>query len=400
MIEKEKLNNLLKTTKKIVKHHNEIAKLKGEHFNIFSILNLESKENATHSAFLGELLNPKGSHLMGNTFLQQFLKKIQHNKAFNIATATLTLEKFIGKRNETPKKGGRIDIYLEDTDGNTISIENKIYANDQNAQIERYVNHNTLKNTVYYLTLQGEEPSKKSKGNLKSGVDFFNINYKTDIKNWLGACAKEATDQPILRESIKQYNVLIKKLTHTMNQKENQELNAIILEHLNEANYIANNYVSIVGSIKENFRIAIFNELKKQLDTSLFRIELGKDAYKNSFSQIWIFVKGKTTEQHYGIESFTGKGHLNGDLFIGIIDSQWGKTGFLQEYNAEDDGFLKVNSGWAIAQKLTYSEGNINLSNNEFLKKLANPSTNTYQNTVQKVAKQVLSFINSTTNLL
>ncbi|WP_053056717.1 PD-(D/E)XK nuclease family protein [Tenacibaculum mesophilum] len=402
MIEKEKLSTLLKNTRKIVKHHNEIAKLKGERFNIFSILNMESKENETHSAFLGELLNPKGSHLMGYTFLQQFLEKVQHNKPFDITTATLTLEKFIGKRNDIDKVGGRVDIYIEDVHGNTICIENKIYANDQNVQIERYVNHNSSKNTVYYLTLHGDEPNEASKGNLNSGEHFFNLSYKTDITNWLNVCAKEAIEQPILRETIKQYNILIKKLTHTMNEKEPQELNAMILEYLNEAEYIAENFHNAITTIKENFRLAVFNELKHKLDDSHYDIKLGSDAKKGVYSQIWIFVKGRSIEQHYGLETFTGspKGNLKGDLFIGILDSKWGKTGFLKEYNTEDNGFIKVNTGWVVAQKLTSSEGNINLSNNELLKKLGKTSSHFFEKTVQKVCKQVIEFITDTKDLV
>ena len=402
-MQKEKIKTLLKETRKIVKHHNEIALLKGERFNVFSILKMESKENETHSAFLGELLNPEGSHLLGDTFLQLFLKTVEHKKTFNTKTATLTLEKYIGKRDNKRKKGGRVDIYLEDTEGNTICIENKIYASDQNVQIQRYVNHNTDKNTVYYLTLDGDEPNDKSKGKLNSGEHFFNISYKSDITNWLKSCAKEAIESPILRETLKQYNVLIKKLTHTMNEKETQELNTTILDYLNEAEYIAENYYNVITKIKENFRLAVYNQLKNELDTSLYDIQLGSDAKKGVYSQIWIYLKKRSYEQHFGIETFTGnsKGHLNGDLFVGIIDSKWGKTDFLKDYNAEDDGFLRLNSGWVVAQKLTSTNNSfINLSNKELLKKLADSTSSFYTETVTKVCEQVQKFINNTQNLL
>ena len=63
------IERMLKGAKVIWNQQEEIKRLKGEHFNIFSVLNMETRENATHSAFLGELLNPKGSHLFGSLFL-------------------------------------------------------------------------------------------------------------------------------------------------------------------------------------------------------------------------------------------------------------------------------------------------------------------------------------------
>ncbi len=39
------IEDLLKKIKKIINKNDEISKLKGESFNIFSVLNLDSKEN-------------------------------------------------------------------------------------------------------------------------------------------------------------------------------------------------------------------------------------------------------------------------------------------------------------------------------------------------------------------
>ena len=62
--------NLLETIQKLYEDEEKIKILKGENFNIFSVLNMESNENATHSAFLGEILNPRGSHLFKTKFLE------------------------------------------------------------------------------------------------------------------------------------------------------------------------------------------------------------------------------------------------------------------------------------------------------------------------------------------
>ncbi|MCW3788885.1 PD-(D/E)XK nuclease family protein [Plebeiibacterium sediminum] len=199
----------------------EISNLKGENFNVFSILGLERKENQTHSAFLGELLNPKGNHNMGNIFLTHFVNPLNKESInrINLQSATVQLEHYISTVDLENSTGGRIDIFI--TDGqHHISIENKIYAKDQNKQIERYCNYNKGNNSVLYLTLFGDEPSIESKGELVSGKDYTCISYRKHIIYWLELCLKEAADAPILRESIKQYIILIKKLTNqlTMDQ--------------------------------------------------------------------------------------------------------------------------------------------------------------------------------------
>ena len=47
---------------------------RGEFFNIFNVIGLSSEEVRLHSAFIAELLNPQGSHGVGNLFLKEFLK--------------------------------------------------------------------------------------------------------------------------------------------------------------------------------------------------------------------------------------------------------------------------------------------------------------------------------------
>lgn len=242
-IDVKKLEQLLSDVDLLHEHQQEINRVKGEHFNIFSVLKMESKENATHSAFLGELLSPKGSHLFKGVFLDHFfdhcLTEIPKDK-FDTTTAVVTLEKYIGVVNLEEKTGGRIDIYISDAKGNSISIENKIYAVDQKAQIQRYVNHNKEKNTVYYLTLDGGLPSEGSAGNLENGTKYHCISYKRTIIEWLTNCMKEAAEQPILRESIKQYILLIKKLTNQLSDSimEEKVVSAI------ERNYIASKIIA------------------------------------------------------------------------------------------------------------------------------------------------------------
>lgn len=67
-----KLNVLVAEEKK----RQEEKLRRGESFNVFSILKMESNETATHSAILAELLNPRGSHGCGSAFLGAFLRQV------------------------------------------------------------------------------------------------------------------------------------------------------------------------------------------------------------------------------------------------------------------------------------------------------------------------------------
>lgn len=327
-----KTENLLQKVGTIVKHSQELSKLNGENFNLFSILNMERQENATHSRFVAELLNPNGTHEMGDVFLDIFInhlsKKINNNflENFILKNSCVTVEKFIGTRNDEEKIGGRIDIAVSDIKGLNIFIENKIYAGDQNAQIERYCNFQKANSIVLYLTLFGEEPTEKSRGLLNNGNDFYCISYKEDIKHWLEKCQKEASEKPLLRESIKQYIILIKKLTNQLsNNKMEAEVIDLLKNNLEAGNTIFNHFLKAKLSICDEIKNGVFNRLKTHIEKEGFHIWLGNDIYQK-FSQIWIeHNEFKSQSFLIGLEAFNGNG--NGDsnfknkMFIGIFDN-------------------------------------------------------------------------------
>ncbi len=258
-------SKLLRDANRILEHQKEISTLRGENFNIFSILKMESKENATHSAFLGELLNPEGSHNLGTVFLKLFLETIDLDH-IDLESARVKLEHYIGERDDSAKTGGRMDIFIYDNVFNTVCIENKIDAPDQNVQIQRYCNYNSSRNKVYYLTKEGDEPGPKSRGDLNSGEDYQNISYSVDIIQWLTYCLKEASTYPILRESINQYIILIKKLTNqlTDTKMENEIQNLII------ANYKATKILeSNVRKVELDYAQKFLEEIKFELEKEL-----------------------------------------------------------------------------------------------------------------------------------
>ncbi len=270
--------NLLDKVLDVITKHADKEKLRAESFNVFSVLGFETKEDRTHSAFIAELLDPKGSHLMESLFLDLFLKDLGLSDFISSQEAGVKREFNIGAIDSDRRTGGRIDILITDNTGKTISIENKIYAKDQDHQIERYVNYNKAENKVLYLTLDGSEPSEKSSGPYKSPQDFECISYERDIISWLEECLEKSYKHPILRESIRQYVILLKKLTGQLTDNEmNKDLFKLISENYQAARVI----VDGCGQAEQAAAVKLFKTVKNKLEAEIkgsgWSVELDDD---------------------------------------------------------------------------------------------------------------------------
>ena len=127
-------------------------------FNLFSVLRSNSDEVRLHSRFLGEILNPQGTHGFNNLFLDEFLKHLKISPELSKDALVMTEYK-------------NIDIFIKINDV-AIIIENKIYAVDQDNQLSRYYESILAEGYKYiyiiYLTLDGANPSSQSIDKLKS----------------------------------------------------------------------------------------------------------------------------------------------------------------------------------------------------------------------------------------
>jgi hypothetical protein len=235
MAELNTINQLLNEIQTISESYKRVAEATGENFNIFSVLQMESDEVKTHSRFLAELLNPKGSHGQKDVFLKKFIERFGIEK-FDTSNAKVDVEFFIGQVTECKDDkmdilnrstkctgGGRIDILIRSGE-NVIMIENKIYAIEQPNQLTRYRNYHPS-GKLFYLTLDGKESEDK---NIDKN-DYECISYENDIINWLEECRKESVSIPNLREAITHYINLIKKLT---GQNINTKMSEDILEKI------------------------------------------------------------------------------------------------------------------------------------------------------------------------
>lgn len=356
------IEHLFQSTRLISDNADQLKKAKGETFNVFSILKMESKENDTHSNFLGNLLDPSGTHLLGSLFLEHFLECTELKNHLDASSTRVYLEYACGKIDNETRTGGRIDLFLVDRNENSISIENKIYASDQYQQIERYVNFNSSRNKVLYLTLDGTDASDMSRGELQAGTDYSLISYKETIVTWLGLCIKEAASEPIVRETIKQYQILLKQLTNTMDEKNMDELQQLILKNYRSAELIARNFDQAKEKLCTQLRTAVIDELNQRLRETTYYAEEGSKITA-SYAQIWIRNKYKENAPvYFGMEPFGT--NPNYAIFHGIFT--YGDVNFEQKAEV-----IRHNQYWSNLEYVSDFEGvTLHLGNVEFIEKL------------------------------
>lgn len=262
------ISQLLLQVQSLNVRYEKINQQSGENFNIFKILQLEASEVRLHSTFLAELLNPKGSHGQKEVFLNLFVSSFgSKDKDFNPVGAYTEVEKNIGRISDDKTKGGRIDILITDVKGKHILIENKIYAADQEKQLMRYKNFSRLSD-LFYLTLDGKPPNHISCGALIEGKDYKCLSYKYDIAAWISLCIKEVALTPIIRESLIQYQHLIKYLNNqTINRAMSEELSVLLSSNLEAAFVIKGNLRAATRYLLKKLKADVFSleeEFKRQ----------------------------------------------------------------------------------------------------------------------------------------
>ena len=305
------------------------AHKRGEHFNIFNVLDLTSDETRTHSAFIAELLDPNGSHGLGDQFLQSFVNTIDCLKSWHFDTQSAKVHKelSIGGKNEDCTEGGRIDILVE-SNGKAIIIENKIYAGDQEKQLVRYYNYGTKNCSngfrLLYLTLNGDDASEYSREKLVVNEGYYAVAYNHEIFDWLQRCIEFSVRRPLIRETLIQYQNLINQLTmNSMDKNSQEELLKLMSDPKNidsicsilnlEAKWRENIFNSyVLTPLKEKFKeldIELKNRgvnMKRPEWKQYIRLDWGNTLGKNASIGITTNIAGPKMKQK--IDSFSGTG--------------------------------------------------------------------------------------------
>ena len=305
----------------------------GDTFNVFSILGLQSYEVRTHSAFIGKLLSPTGSHGCNDKLLAAFLISVPAlaDFVFNTKNAEVTLEASIGTTNKTMTEGGRIDLLIK-SGNKVIVIENKIYADDQKNQMKRYQNFCQQYDDyrLLYLNLDGIEPSEDSIVDMVLDEDYHIISYSEDILYWLEQCKKVCKNRMLVLSSIVQYSNLIKELTNQMNDntekelmsllssKDNMEKTAIILDRYQELKdkFFEEQFVKKIVSWAKRQDMEVTDEYMN------FPFAIRPKSWKNH----WIVLESRKVRHAIQVYRNAGKVHKQiqlDSLNSGSTDKDW-----------------------------------------------------------------------------
>lgn len=233
-------------------------------FNIFKSIGSTSDEVNIHSKFICALLNER---IYGKKFLFEFLKCVE----IELSSHEIIEKVFID--NEHPIAKGRLDLIIEfettDKEKTIIVIENKIYAVDNEGQIEKYRKElkkrkkqdAKLITKLVYLTLDGSKPTKSTT------EDITCISYENDIIQWLNECIKIVALEPKIREVLVQYRAILFEL---IGKEEDvlMEFKEIISGSVDNF-IIANSIEEPLKEVKAELQLRFWQELEKQLEESL-----------------------------------------------------------------------------------------------------------------------------------
>lgn len=226
MVKTENIKELLERFIPLQSRVLENNKNETPYYNVFKVLRIEYLEARVHTPFLSDLLNPRGLHSQGRIFLDSFLKLISPEKS-NL------LEYELGNieiKTEHKTSQGIIDILIFHRNSIQqkrflIIIENKIFACDQENQIERYYKYalNDLKIPKEQILLVYLKPNRDSPTefsiNKDLQIDLVEngllklLGYNPDVSTMLLECNENIKSQK-LKQTIIQYVDILKEFNY------------------------------------------------------------------------------------------------------------------------------------------------------------------------------------------
>ena len=315
----DNINNLFQIVEKLKEEYSNLSKTNID-FNIFRVLRQESDEVNLHSKFIIELLS--NIPFYSEKFRKLFLKNIGLD------------ENYFKDNVRVKREYKNIDILLTEKD-RAVIIENKIYAEDQGEQLARYydiMKNNSNEVKVFYLTLEGRDPSKQSLGKKlcfegsyeENKESIKNLSYKNNIANWIEECIKESEDVPVIRETLIQYLEVVNRLTGKTGNKDYH--NSIANELLSSEKNIR-----LANDIKNGLEIAI-NNIKLQFWTELEEKIKGDKIFKTIDGKYSVEENEKYTKEkiednkkNYGLSYSLGKKTGNEDYELLLMFEVYGQ---------------------------------------------------------------------------
>jgi len=194
-----------------------LASAVAESFTVFDYV--KTDENLL-SRIIGDLLDPKGKHGQGTTFLDAFLKQLEKvgckllpNWQAHLGEATVVNE---AVTSFLPSAARRIDIRIELPHGFGIGIENKPWAGEQADQLADYSKDLEQRYKggfiLVFLCRRGRKPesiSDADRSALEQSGKVATLDYTGEFLEWLSECRMRAEADKV-RHFIKDFTKYVR----------------------------------------------------------------------------------------------------------------------------------------------------------------------------------------------
>ncbi|TLD82095.1 hypothetical protein LS68_003615 [Helicobacter sp. MIT 05-5293] len=342
-VKEEKYNVFFKKAKDF-KQKAEIHKRRGNNdFNPYLEMRSARNEVKLHSALLCGFLNPHNNHYQGDVFLESFLEAIDKCSESK-ASKDEGLKEWFGNTSHADvySEYNHIDIYI--TNGQRhIIVENKIWAGDQEKQIQRYIetiaqddngeNVSYEDIAVLYLAPQPNKnnkrmPSQDSLGEWKiqgdylerdgDKVRFHAVSYNKEILKWIDLAKQKVGCITNLNTALAFYKDVVQIITNT---KENttMSLAKFLTKDTNNMKYQLEIVWDIFGMKEEickEYSKAIMKKYSDEIEAKGFEIIEGVEDV-DSRGVVWLYpyvIKPKDCGEYYFVFciEYTKKNENNG----------------------------------------------------------------------------------------
>ena len=281
-----------------------------EQFNLFSVLRRPGDEVHLHSRFLAALLD----HRKGPSGRQ-------HNLA-DFMTSVINLDGGLADDAQVLREFRNVDILVRDKK-RAVVVENKIWAEDQHRQLERYYRemrdqgYSAEQISLVYLSLDGREPTDESLGSLKRASVQL-VSY-SDLLPWLERCGERAHEEPALRESVSQYRRLVAQLTGNDHNGEHMaEIQKLILKEDNLQ--LADDLARGLLHAKVQLLRTLWTELETDLSQVLCAARKDNSLSDTSQGQIEKYLAHERGSLYWGLYYRCGdNAHLGVELGYGFF---------------------------------------------------------------------------------
>ena len=206
-----------------------LASAVAESFNVFDYI---QPDEVLLSTIIADLLDPKGKHGQGSTFLDVFLRQLVELKCAlpsdweaHLDEATVVKEAATSFLSSPAR---RIDIRVELPQRFGIGIENKPRADEQAAQLADYSDELDRRYggrfILVFLCRRGREPesiSDEKWSGLQQSGRCATLYYTGEFMNWLSECRKTAEADKV-RHFIKDFSRYVQSNLSGVEQEEEQ----------------------------------------------------------------------------------------------------------------------------------------------------------------------------------